>query len=197
MKIPELLSPAGDFECLKAAIQNGADAVYLGASAFSARASAKNFNLEELEIAFQYAHSRNVEIHLTINTLIKNDEFDDAISLIYSCYKIGIRHFIIQDLGLSSLVKKLLPNANIHASTQMTVHNTEGVQLLEQLGFYRVVLSRELSINEIKEIRNNCPNIELEVFGHGALCISYSGQCLFSSMIGSRSGYRGTCAQPC
>lgn len=192
----ELLSPVGDFECLKSAIQNGADSVYLGASSFSARAKATNFDFEELAEAIKYAKLRNVSVHLALNTLIKNDEFEDAINLAITAYNLGVDAIIVQDLGLSSYLLKNYPEIPIHASTQMTVHNLEGVIQLEKLGFSRVVLSRELSINEIEYIRKNT-NIELEVFIHGALCISYSGQCLLSSMIGGRSGNRGFCAQPC
>lgn len=196
MKKIELLSPVGDFECLKSAIQNGADSVYLGASSFSARAKATNFDFEELAEAIKYAKLRNVSVHLALNTLIKNDEFEDAINLAITAYNLGVDAIIVQDLGLSSYLLKNYPEIPIHASTQMTVHNLEGVIQLEKLGFSRVVLSRELSINEIEYIRKNT-NIELEVFIHGALCISYSGQCLLSSMIGGRSGNRGFCAQPC
>ncbi len=196
MKNIELLSPVGDFECLKAAVQNGANAVYLGAASFSARAKAKNFDSEELLEAIRYAKLRNVSIHLALNTLIKNEEFEDAINLAISAYNLGVDAIIIQDLGLASYIIKHYPEIPLHASTQMTVHNLAGVKQLEKMGFQRVVLSRELSLNDIKYIRENT-SIELEVFIHGALCISYSGQCLLSSMIGGRSGNRGLCAQPC
>ena len=196
MKNPELLSPVGDFECLKAAVQNGANAVYLGAASFSARAKATNFAGEELFEAIKYAKLRNVAVHLALNTLIKNEEFNDAVNLAVEAYNNGVDAIIIQDLGLAAYLRKYYPEIPIHGSTQMTVHNLEGVLQLEKLGFSRVVLSRELSIEEIKYIRENT-NIELEVFIHGALCISYSGQCLLSSMIGGRSGNRGLCAQPC
>ena len=196
MVIPELLSPVGDFECLKAAVQNGADSVYFGASSFSARASAKNFDLAELKEAIAYAKLRNVKTHLTLNTLIKNDEFEDAVNLASKAYEFGIDAIIVQDLGLAKFLIKNFPNLPIHASTQMTVHNLDGVKLLEDLGFSRVVLARELSTSEIEYICKNS-NIEIEVFVHGALCMSYSGRCLFSSMIGGRSGNRGRCAQPC
>lgn len=196
MIIPELLSPVGDFECLKAAVQNGADAVYFGASQFSARASAKNFDLEELKNAIEYAKLRNVKTNLTLNTLIKNDEFEDAVFLASKAYEFGIDAIIVQDLGLAKFLINNFPDLHIHASTQMTVHNLEGVKLLEKLGFKRVVLARELSSLEIKQICENS-DIEIEAFVHGALCMSYSGRCLFSSMIGGRSGNRGKCAQPC
>ena len=196
MNYPELLSPVGDFECLKAAVQNGADCVYFGASSFSARASATNFNLDELKQAISYAKLRNVKTNLTLNTLIKNDEFEDAIHVASKAYEFGIDAIIVQDLGLAKFLIKHFPQLPIHASTQMTVHNLEGAKLLENLGFSRVVLSRELSFDEIKYICENT-NIEIETFIHGALCMSYSGRCLFSSMIGGRSGNRGRCAQPC
>lgn len=196
MKNIELLAPCGDFECLKAAVQNGADAVYLGASSFSARAGAKNFDLEGLEEAINYARLRNVDVHLALNTLIKNNEFNDALELVKIAYELGITAIIVQDYGLCSYLLKYLPDLPIHASTQMSIHNLEGAKEVESLGFKRAVLARELSINEIEFIKNNT-NIELETFIHGALCISYSGQCLMSSMIGGRSGNRGTCAQAC
>ena len=192
----ELLSPVGNFECLKAAVQNGANAVYFGANTFSARAFATNFDLETLEDAINYAKLRNVKTNLTLNTLIKDNEFKQAFELAKKAYEFGIDAIIIQDLGLANQLLKAFPDITLHASTQMTVHNLEGVKQLEKLGFKRVVLSRELSINEIEHICKNT-NIEIEVFVHGALCISYSGQCLFSSMVGGRSGNRGKCAQPC
>ncbi len=192
----ELLSPVGDFECLKAAVQNGTDAVYFGASSFSARAFASNFDLETLKQAINYAKLRGVKTNLTLNTLIKDDEFKDAFNLAKKSYELGIDAIIIQDLGLATTLLKYFPNIVLHASTQMTVHNLDGVKKLEKLGFKRAVLSRELSIKEIEYICKNS-NIEIETFVHGALCICYSGQCLFSSMIGGRSGNRGKCAQPC
>lgn len=196
MKSPELLSPVGDFECLKAAVQNGANSVYLGVSSFNARARATNFGNEELLEAIKYAKLRNVSVHLTLNTLIKNEEFKNAVNLAIDAYNLGVDAIIVQDLGLASYLLKNYPEIPLHASTQMTIHNLDGVRQLEKFGFSRVVLSRELSINEIEYIRKNT-QIELEVFIHGALCISYSGQCLLSSMIGGRSGNRGLCAQPC
>ncbi len=186
MKKIELLSPVGDFECLKAAVQNGADAVYLGASSFSARASATNFNIDELEQAISYAHLRGVKVHLTLNTLLKNSELNEAFSIVKRAYELGIDAVIIQDYGLFSILKKYLPNLPLHASTQMSIHNLDGAQKIESLGFTRAVLAREISLQELEFIKNNT-EIELEVFIHGALCISYSGQCLLSSMIGGRS----------
>mgnify|MGYP003293631940 FL=1 len=196
MRKVELLSPVGDFECLKAAVQNGANSVYLGASSFSARAKATNFGNEELLNAIKYAKLRNVCVHLALNTLIKNNEFENAVNLAIDAYNMGVDAIIVQDLGLATYLLKNYPEIPLHASTQMTVHNLDGVKQLENLGFTRVVLSRELTLDEIKYIRENT-NVELEVFIHGALCISYSGQCLLSSAIGGRSGNRGLCAQPC
>ena len=192
----ELLSPVGDIDCLKAAVQNGADSVYFGANLFSARAFASNFDSEELKNAIQYAKLRGVKTNLTLNTLIKDSEFEDAFNLAKKAYEYGIDAIIVQDLGLAKTLIKSFPDLAIHASTQMSVHNLQGTLELQDLGFKRVVLSRELLANEIEYIKNNS-NIELECFIHGALCISYSGQCLFSSMIGGRSGNRGKCAQPC
>lgn len=196
MIIPELLAPVGDFECLKAAVQNGADSVYLGGSYFNARNSATNFTLEELKEAVEYAKLRNVKVNFALNILIKEQEFEQALDLARQVYNIGVDAIIVQDLGLAEAIIKYIPNLPVHASTQMTVHSLEGVKQLEKLGVKRVVLSRELSINEIENITKNT-DIETEVFVHGALCISYSGQCLFSSMVGGRSGNRGKCAQPC
>lgn len=192
----ELLVPVGDFDCLKAAVQNGADAVYLGSSNFNARSSATNFDIDELERAIDYAHLRNVQVHLTLNTLIKNNEFSDAVALAKEVYELGIDSIIIQDLGLACFLINNFPDLPIHASTQMTCHNLIGAKYLEKLGFKRIVLSRELSLSEIEYIKSNISS-EVEVFVHGALCISYSGQCLYSSLIGGRSGNRGKCAQGC
>ena len=192
----ELLAPVGDFECLKAAVQNGANSVYFGASLFNARAAATNFDNDEIEKVINYCALRNVRTHLTLNTLIKDNEFEEAILLAKKAYELGIDALIVQDVGLAQFLMKLFPDLPIHASTQMTIHNLEGVQELEKLGYSRAVLSRELSIQEIEYICNNS-NLEIETFIHGALCISYSGQCFFSSMVGGRSGNRGRCAQPC
>ena len=193
---PELLVPAGDFECVRAGVQNGADCIYLGANMFSARANAKNFSLDELKNVIEYCKIRNVKTNLTLNTLLTDEEFANAINLAKQAYEFGIDAIIVQDLGLGKYLIDNFLNLEVHASTQMSVHNLEGVLELEQIGFSRVVLSREVPINEIEYIRNNC-KVELEMFIHGALCISYSGQCLFSSMVGGRSGNRGKCAQPC
>ena len=192
----ELLSPCGDFDSVKAAVQNGADAIYVGASAFSARASATNFDLKELEEVINYAHVRDVKVHLALNTLIKNNEFSEAISIAKKAYELGIDAIIVQDLGLATTLISTFPKLPIHASTQMTIHNLDGVKACENLGFERVVLSRELTLEEISYICRNT-KLEIETFIHGALCISYSGQCLFSSMVGGRSANRGKCAQAC
>jgi putative protease len=196
MNKPELLSPVGDFDCLIAAVQNGADSVYFGSSFFNARASATNFDLENIQKAIDYAKLRNVKTHLTLNTLIKNDEFEQAILIANKVYEYGIDAIIVQDLGLAKFLIKTFPDLPVHASTQMSIHNLNGALELEKMGFKRIVLARELSIDEIKDICKKT-NIEIETFIHGALCISYSGQCLFSSMIGGRSGNRGKCAQAC
>lgn len=182
----ELLSPVGNFESLKAAVQNGADCVYFGADTFSARAFATNFELQDLEKAIIYAKTRGVKTNLTLNTLIKNEEFEDALNLAKKAYEFGIDAIIVQDLGLGMKLIELFPDLPIHASTQMSIHNLKGVLELQKLGFKRVVLARELSATEIEYICKNS-DIEIECFIHGALCISYSGQCLFSSMLGGRS----------
>lgn len=192
----DLLSPVGSFECLKAAVQNGANSVYFGANLFSARAYASNFGLEDLEKAIIYAKTRGVKTNLTLNTLVTDNEFNDAFELAKKAYEFGIDAIIVQDLGLAKQLIKSFPDLDIHASTQMTAHNLQCVLELQELGFKRVVLSRELSLQEIEYICKNS-NVEIECFVHGALCISYSGQCLFSSMVGGRSGNRGKCAQPC
>ena len=192
----DLLSPVGSFECLKAAVQNGANSVYFGANLFSARAYASNFDLEDLEKAIIYAKTRGIKTNLTLNTLVTDNEFNDAFELAKKAYEFGIDAIIVQDLGLAKQLIRNFPDLDIHASTQITAHNLQGVLELQELGFKRVVLSRELSLQEIEYICKNS-NVEIECFVHGALCISYSGQCLFSSMVGGRSGNRGKCAQPC
>ena len=190
----ELLSPAGDLECLRVAVQNGADAVYFGGEEFNARINSRNFSKAELLEAISYAKLRGVKTHLTLNILIKNNEFEDALKVIEFAYNAGIDAVIIQDLGLAAKVIELFPDLEVHASTQMTIYNLDGVRKIKEIGFSRCVLARELSIDEIANICKNT-NIDIEVFIHGALCISYSGQCLMSSMIGGRSGNRGKCAR--
>ncbi|AFM39240.1 collagenase-like protease [Desulfosporosinus acidiphilus SJ4] len=192
----ELLAPAGSFEAFKAAVENGADAVYLGGKSFSARASAANFDMEELRKAVRYAHQRQVKVYLTVNILIADQEFKELMDYLYAVYETGVDAVILQDLGVAALIQAILPEMETHGSTQMTINNTWGVQHLENLGFRRVVLARETSAAEMKTLAENTP-LDLEVFVHGALCICYSGQCLMSSFIGGRSGNRGTCAQPC
>ncbi len=192
----EILAPAGSAQSLVAAVRSGADAVYLGAKEFSARASAQNFSLDELKEAITYCRVRNVKVYLTVNTLMFDSELESALELITNAYNLGIDAVIVQDIGLASLIRRHLPNLRLHGSTQMSVHTPKGAQALYEMGFSRVVLSRELSLKEIKEIASACP-IELEVFVHGALCMSVSGQCYFSAMLGGRSGNRGMCAQPC
>lgn len=192
----ELLAPAGNFEALRAAVENGADAIYLGGSMFSARQNANNFGYEELKEAVDYAHSRGVKIHVAVNTLLANLEVKDLLKYLYQLAEAQIDAIIVQDLGVAKLIRTALPEIEVHGSTQMAVHNSAGVQYLEDMGFTRAVLAREVSLENIRRIRENT-SIELETFVHGALCVSYSGQCLMSSLIGGRSGNRGRCAQPC
>ncbi|MGI6113521.1 MAG: peptidase U32 family protein, partial [Mahellales bacterium] len=192
----ELLAPAGSKEALHAAIKGGADAVYLGGTRFSARQYAKNFDNRQLEESTDYCHRFGVKIYVTVNTLLSNDELEEAADFIGQIHRMGVDGVIIQDLGLLHIIRQAFPGMAVHASTQMTTHNTQGVKALEEMGFKRVVLARELSIEEITRIAAET-GIELEVFVHGALCLCYSGQCLMSSLIGGRSGNRGCCAQPC
>ncbi|MFZ5642340.1 MAG: DUF3656 domain-containing U32 family peptidase [Bacillota bacterium] len=196
MKKPELLAPAGGWEAFVAAVENGADAVYLGGRLFNARQSAANFDEDDLSRAVEYAHLRGVKIYVTVNTLIADNEMEDALKFLFRLQKIGADAAILQDMGLASLARRAVPDLPLHASTQMTAHNSPGVTELLRAGFERVVLAREMSLDEIQKIKNTT-GADLEVFIHGAICISYSGQCLLSSMIGGRSGNRGRCAQPC
>ena len=192
----ELLAPAGSFQTLKAAVQSGADAIYIGGSQFSARKSAVNFSVEEIKEAADYCHLRDVKLHVAANILIKEKEVDSFLEYIGRLNEIGVDAVIIQDIGMAKIVHEMYPDLPIHASTQMTVTNLEGAIKLKEIGFSRVVLARELSKNAIRKITEES-GIETEVFVHGALCMSYSGQCLMSSIIGGRSGNRGMCAQPC
>jgi putative protease len=192
----ELLAPVGSREALIAAVESGADAVYLAGKMFGARASAPNFDDEELAEAVKFAHLRSVLVYVTVNTLVDNIEIPALSIYLQYLYKIGVDAIIVQDIGVFEIARQIIPEMPIHASTQMTVHNLEGVQFLAELGFARVVVSRELSMDDINYICKNT-KVEIEAFVHGALCISYSGQCLMSSMIGGRSGNRGRCAQPC
>lgn len=196
MNKPELLAPAGDLSCLKTAVNVGADAVYFGGQAFSARAYAKNFGPEEIRAGIDYAHRYGVKAYCTVNTLLFNHELSQALEVVYDLYEAGVDALIIQDLGLAALLRQELPDLPLHGSTQMVVHNAAGAAQLQDLGFERVVLARECTAEDIKKIHQASP-IELEVFIHGALCMGYSGNCLMSSFCGGRSGNRGACAQPC
>ena len=192
----EILAPAGSPELLYAAVEAGADAVYLGGKLFSARRFAGNFTNEEMEEAVHFCHARNVAVYVTLNTLIADQEMKDAVPYLRFLDSIAIDGLLVQDLGVARLAHEIVPNLPLHASTQMTVSNLAGVKFLESLNFRRVVLSRELSLEEIEYISSHC-HVEIEIFVHGALCVCYSGQCLMSSFIGGRSGNRGACAQPC
>ena len=192
----ELLAPAGSMEALKAAVQNGANAVYLGCGTFNARQSAKNFTPQTLAEAVKYCHVRGVAVHLTLNTLVSDREMPELMDLIRHAATVGVDAFIVQDLSVAQLCRQIAPRIDVHGSTQLTVHSLPGVMLCAAMGMSRVVLSRELSREEIRYICANSP-VEIEVFGHGALCMCYSGQCYLSSAIGGRSGNRGRCAQPC
>lgn len=197
--VPELLAPAGSYESLIAAVNAGADAVYLSGKKFGARKFADNFSESEIVKGLEYAKLRGVKVYVTVNTLIKDSQMDEVVEYLIWLYKIGVDAVIIQDLGVSRLSREIVPDLEIHASTQMTIHNVNGVEWASKFGFKRVVLARELGIKEVKEILKAASDlgIEVEIFGHGALCYSYSGQCLLSSFIGRRSGNRGMCAQPC
>ena len=194
MRIPELLAPVGSMEHLKVAINAGASSVYLSGKDYGARKFAQNFTLDEIKEAISTAHMHNVKVYVTVNTLIKQDELEDVINYLARLYSIGVDAVLVQDLGLVELINKHLPNLKIHASTQMTCENQLKLDYLESKGIKRVVLPREMRKDEIKNLKTN---MELEIFAHGALCYSYSGQCLMSSFKGGRSGNRGTCAQPC
>lgn len=193
----ELLAPVGGMESLHAAVQNGCNAVYLGGKAFGARAYAQNFDREELQVAVRYAHLFDVRVYVTVNVLYKDEELAPLLEFVGDLYAEGVDGVIVQDLGVAQLIRQVYPtDLEVHASTQMTIHNIEGVQYLEEMGLARVVLARELYLEEIQQIVDNS-SIEIETFIHGALCICYSGQCLMSSLIGGRSGNRGRCAQTC
>ena len=192
----ELLAPVGSKEALVAAVESGANAIYLGGRMFGARHYAPNFNDEELTEAVRFAHLRGVLVLVTVNTLVDDNELPTLIDYLRHLYEIGVDAIIVQDLAVAAIAKKIVPDLPLHASTQMTAHNLEGVTFLARMGFKRVVLARELPLTDIEYICKNSP-VEIETFIHGALCISYSGQCLMSSMIGGRSGNRGRCAQPC
>ena len=196
MEKVEILAPAGSMESLVAAINKGADAVYLGGNKFSARAYASNFDNDNMLKAVDYAHSYDVKIYVTLNTILKENEIEEAVRYVGYLYEIGVDALIIQDLGLLKRIKEDFPLMEVHASTQMTIHNGEAAVYFKDKGFNRIVLSREMTLEEIKYISKDL-GIETEMFVHGAICVAYSGQCLMSSMIGGRSGNRGRCAQPC
>ena len=192
----EILAPCGSKESLTAAVRCGANAVYLGTKNFNARRNADNFGFDELEEAVSYCHSRNVKVYVTLNTLVSDSEMKSAYDAACSCMKAGVDAFIIQDLGVAKMIKEHFPTARLHASTQCAVNTPDGFRALEELGFSRAVLPREMTLDEIKEIRSST-SMELEIFVHGALCMCVSGQCYLSATLGGRSGNRGLCAQPC
>ena len=191
----ELLSPAGTREALIAAVQNGADAVYLGTQMLNARAGAGNFDRDALRWAADYAHERGARIHVTVNTMVKESESGLLEEVAEQMAFAGVDAAIVQDLGVAKALRAMLPGLQLHASTQMAVHNRQGVRFAKAAGFDRVVLARELTFEEIAACA--AEGIEIEAFAHGALCVSCSGQCMFSSLVGGRSGNRGQCAQPC
>ena len=192
----ELLAPAGNEESFRAAVNAGADAVYMGLGKHNARVMAKNFTLKSYIECIDYAHIRGVKVYLTLNTLLQDDEIKEALDMLVKLYEAGLDAVILQDIGLANIIHKLMPNLHMHASTQMSAYSLEQVNFLKSLGFKRVVLARELSLEEIKYIADNT-DVEIEAFIHGALCVSVSGQCLLSLAIGTRSANRGACAQPC
>lgn len=192
----EILAPAGSMESLIAGVRSGANAVYLGGKSFNARRNAGNFDNEELKKAVEYCHCRDVKVYLTLNILVRDDEMREAYDTVKAALLCGVDAFIVQDIGVAKMIREHFPSARLHGSTQMTVMTPSGAKAVKDMGFSRVVLPREMSLKEIKEIREST-DLELELFVHGALCMSVSGQCYLSSMIGSRSGNRGLCAQPC
>ena len=191
----ELLSPAGNFDSLVAAVQSGADAVYLGFGGFNARRSAGNFAGADFERAVEYCHARGVKVHVTLNTLIKENELDGFAAAALEAARAGVDAVIVQDLGGAALIKQLCPGLKLHMSTQAACFSASGVRYARAHGYDRVVLARECSLDEIARCARE--GVEIETFVHGALCVCFSGQCLFSSMVGGRSGNRGMCAQPC
>ena len=194
--LPELLSPAGSIESVYAAVNNGCDAVYIGGKHFSARQYANNFSIKELEQTCDYCHLRGVKVYVTVNTLYKQKEIPSFLDYIKQLYEIGVDALIVQDIGAAEIIKKYFSDMPLHASTQLTTNNLKDVNFLYQQGFSKIVLSRELSLQEVKYITENT-EAEIEVFVHGALCVCYSGQCIMSSILGGRSGNRGRCAQTC
>ena len=192
----EILAPAGSMESLIAGVRSGANAIYLGGKMFNARRNAGNFDNEELKNAVEYCHKRGVKVYLTLNIIVSDDELESAYNTVKHALSVGIDAFIIQDIGVAKMIKEHFPQARLHGSTQMSIMSPAGAQYAKELGFSRIVLPREMSLDEIKEIKEST-DLELELFVHGALCMSVSGQCYLSSMLGSRSGNRGLCAQPC
>ena len=192
----ELLSPAGSPEAVIAAVQNGADAVYMGLGNFNARRGAKNFTPEEFDRAVRYCRIRGCKVYVTLNTLVGDREIESALQTAKLVSHAGADAILVQDLGLASAIRQYLPDIPLHASTQMSIHNLQGVEAAAELGMTRAVLARELNLEQIRYIAKNAP-IEVEVFVHGALCFCHSGQCYMSALIGQRSGNRGMCAQPC
>ena len=195
-KVVELLAPAGNISSFKAAINAGADAIYMGFGKYNARAMAQNFTIDEYIKCLDYAHIRGVKVYLTLNTLVEDSDIKEILDMLLKLYEYGLDAVILQDIGLANIIHKVFPDLHMHASTQMSVYSLEQVKFLEEIGFKRVVLARELSLEEIKYIVNNT-EVEIEVFIHGALCVSLSGQCLMSLSIGNRSANKGECAQPC
>ena len=195
-KVVELLAPAGNINSFKAAINAGADAIYMGVGKYNARAMAQNFTIDEYIKCLDYAHIRGVKVYLTLNTLVEDSDIKEILEMLLKLYEYGLDAVILQDIGLANIIHKVFPDLHMHASTQMSVYSLEQVKFLEEIGFKRVVLARELSLEEIKYIVNNT-EVEIEVFIHGALCVSLSGQCLMSLSIGNRSANKGECAQPC
>ncbi len=193
---PELLAPAGDWESLRAAVANGADAVYFGLSNYNARHRATNFTIEELPQVMAYLHEHNVRGYVTFNTLIYSDELPEAVKFTGAIAAAGVDAVIVQDLGLAALIHRLAPTLPMHGSTQMTLTELRGIEFVRSLGVRRVILARELSLEEIRRLTSDSP-VPLEVFVHGALCVAYSGQCLTSESLGGRSANRGQCAQAC
>ncbi|MDD4251458.1 MAG: U32 family peptidase, partial [Candidatus ainarchaeum sp.] len=199
MNKPELLMPAGNLEKLKIAVTNGADAVYFGAQKFNMRTGADNFSNQDIKEGITFCHFYNKKAYLTLNTSLKDSEIEDALEVAKFAFESGIDALIVQDIGLIKLLRELLPDLELHASTQMTCNNIQGAEFLANFGFKKIVLARELNLLEIKEISDflHSKNVEVEVFTHGAECFSYSGQCLFSSFVFNKSGNRGRCMQPC
>src|SRR5680860_1165043 len=193
----ELVSPAGSSDQLKAAINAGADAVYLAYEKYGARASAENFNLNSLENAVKFAHSKSIKVYLALNTLIKEKELNELLDFVFHIFKkINFNGVIVQDFAVKNIIREIFPEIPIHASTQLNIHNTYSLEFLKKSGFKRVVLAREMTLDEISAISSK-KILDIEIFGHGSQCYSYSGQCYFSSFVGERSGNRGRCPQPC